>query len=208
MAEPEAFKKNLKKSYRGYKKYWGKLTEGWVGYVVYAVLGIFIAFLLNQALAFALSTDLPVVAVVSSSMQHDISTEANHYQWLEKNMDYNRSYVNSWPVKDGFLVGDLPIVQGSASIIGFFVSPSVNGKPDYRVGDVIVYSVPNQNVPIIHRIIKINSDGSYMTKGDHNPQLLPFEYAVKPEQIHGRVIFIIPKLGYFKVIVTRLIGGF
>lgn len=196
MAEPEAFKKNLKKSYRGYRKYWDKATEGWFGYVIYAVLGIFIAFLLNQALAFALTTDLPVVAVVSSSMQHDSSTGVNYYQWLEKNMGYNRSYVDSWPVKNGFLIGDLPIVQG------------VSNREVYKIGDVIVYSVPQQNVPIIHRIIKINSDGSYMTKGDHNPQLLPFEYSVKPEQIHGRVIFIIPKLGYFKVIVTRLIGGF
>jgi hypothetical protein len=194
MAEPEEFKKNLRKAYHGYKKYWNKLTSGLFGYVVYAALGIFLAFLLNQALAFALSTDLPVVAVVSNSMQHDSSTEVNHYQWLEKNMGYNRSYIDSWPIKDGFFVGDLPIVQ--------------NRQKDYKVGDVIVYSVPNQNVPIIHRIIKINPDGSYMTKGDHNPQLLPFEYSVKPQQIHGRVIFIIPKLGYFKVIVTKLIGGF
>jgi signal peptidase len=128
-------------------------------------------------------------------MEHDSLTEVNHYQWLEKNMGYNRSYVDSWPVKDGFNIGDLPIIQGKSG-------------NDYKVGDVVVYSIPNQNIPIIHRIIKINPDGTYMTKGDHNSQLLPFEYSVKPEQLHGKVIFIIPKLGYFKVIVTKLIGGF
>jgi len=210
MEGPEAFGKNMKKIDYDHENLWKKLTSGWFGYITYAVLGILIALLLNQALAFALSTDLPVVAVVSGSMEHDSSTPVNHYQWLEKNMGYNRSYVDSWPVKDGFLIGDLPIIQGkSPSITGFFVKTTpFESKPSYKVGDVIVYSVPNQNVPIIHRVIKINADGSYMTKGDHNPQLLPFEYSVKPDQIHGKVIFIVPKLGYFKVIATRLVGGF
>jgi hypothetical protein len=46
-----------------------------------------------------------------------------------------------------------------------------------------------------------------MTKGDHNSGLLPFETSVKKEQIKGRVIFIIPKLGYFKVIFHWIFGG-
>lgn len=208
MAGPEKFEKNLKKPSR-YKTGWDRLTSGWFGYVVYAALGIFIAFLMNQGLAFALSTDLPVVAVVSNSMEHDSSTQLNHYQWLESNMGYNKSFIDSWPVKGGFFVGDLPIVEGqSAGVSQYFIKIPQNKKLSYNVGDVIVYSIPNQNVPIIHRIVKINSDGSYMTKGDHNPQLLPFEYSVKPEQVHGKVIFIIPKLGYFKVIVSRITGGF
>jgi signal peptidase I len=193
MAEhEEMFKRN---KIRTFKQKFDKLTEGWFGYVVYAALGIIIAFLVNQALAFGLSTDKPVVAVVSGSMVHDSSTEVNHYQWLENNMGYSKSEINSWPIKDGFLVGDLPIIQGS------------NGNQNYKVGDVIVYSIPGQSIPIIHRIIKVNPDGSYMTKGDHNPTLLPFETSVKPEQVHGKVIFIIPKLGYFKVAVSRLTGG-
>ncbi|MHA1742627.1 MAG: signal peptidase I [Candidatus Heimdallarchaeota archaeon] len=191
--EPEEFKKIRRNS----KKIWKKLTAGWFGYVIYAALGILIAFLMNQALAFGLSTDLPVVAVVSNSMEHDSTTEVNHYQWLEKNMGYNRSYIDSWPLKDGFNIGDLPIIQGKH-----------NNHTQYKVGDVIVYSIPGQNVPIIHRIIKINPDGTYMTKGDHNSQQLPFEYSVKPEQIHGKVMFVIPKIGYFKVLVTRFLGGY
>ena len=169
-----------------------KMTEGPFGYFIYAVGGILIAFLLNQALAYGLSTDLPVVAVVSSSMTHDESTERVHYQWLEENLDYNRSYVDSWPISGGFLVGDLPIVAGADK---------------YNIGDVVVYSVPGQTVPIVHRIISVNPDGSFRTKGDHNGNLLSFEYSVREEQIHGKVIFIIPKLGYFKVALTRLVGA-
>jgi len=183
-------KKQEKKKLTLWQKF-DKLTEGWFGYVFYAFLGIVIAFLLNQGLAFALVTDYPVVAVVSDSMTHDATTEVVHYQWLQENLGYNREYVNSMPFSDGFLKGDMPIVQGSSS---------------YYVGDIIVFSTPNQGVPIIHRIIKINPDGTFMTKGDHNSMLLPFEKSIKPSQIHGKVIFIIPKLGYFKVAVSKLLG--
>jgi hypothetical protein len=161
-------------------------------YLPYIFGGAFAALTLKFILGIFLSTTVPGVSVLSGSMVHDESTEINHYQWLEKNIGYNRSYIDSWPIKDGFLVGDLPIVQG------------VN---DYKIGDVIVYDVPNQTIPIIHRIIKINPDGTYMTKGDHNSGLLPFEYSVKKDQIRGRVIFIIPKLGYFKVIFSWIFGG-
>lgn len=174
------------------KQKFNKITNGPFGYVIYAALGIMIAFLLNQGLAYALDTDLPVVAVISGSMTHDATTPQVFYQWLEDNMKYNQSYIDSWPIHNGFAIGDLPIIEGSSS---------------YQVGDVIVYSIQGQQVPIIHRIIKINSDGTYMTKGDHNPTLLPFEGVVRKEQIHGKVIFIIPKLGYFKVIESKLVGA-
>jgi len=167
-----------------------KMTQGWMGAVLYACLGILLAFIINQLLGFALSTDLPVVAVVSASMQHD-NAELTYYHWLEENMNYSREYISSWAVPTGFFVGDMPIVCGS---------------DEYKVGDVIVYSVPGQDFPIIHRIIKINPDGTYQTKGDNNLQQLPYELSVKKEQIHGKVIFIIPKLGYFKVFITKIFG--
>jgi len=181
-----------KYSFHSFRQKFNKMTAGPFGYFLYAIGGILIAFLLNQALAYALNTDLPVVAVVSSSMTHDESTERVHYQWLEENLDYNRSYIDSWPIRDGFLIGDLPIVAGS---------------DEYKIGDVVVYSIPGQPVPIVHRIISINTDGTFRTKGDHNSNLLPFEYSVQKGQIHGKVIFIIPKLGYFKVALTKLVGA-
>ena len=169
-----------------------KLMDGSLGYIVYAGAGVFIAFLLNQGLAVALDTNYPIVAVVSSSMTHDGTTEARHYQFLEKNFNYTREQIDSWPVKDGFPIGDLPIVVGSKN---------------YNVGDVVVYLIPGQKVPIIHRIVKQNADGSFMTKGDHNPDFLSFEKSVKQSQVQGKVAFIIPKLGYFKVILSEIFGG-
>ena len=177
-----------------------KHSEGFMGKVkssnilstlFYVFLGVGLALVVRQALAFGLATDMPVVAVVSASMQHDHALQT-HYQWLKANIGYDEAYVNSWPIPTGFLVGDMPIVQGADS---------------YIIGDVIVYSIPGSDVPIIHRIIKINADGTYQTKGDNNPQQNPpYEFSVSKEQIHGKVVAIIPKLGYVKVFTTRVFG--
>lgn len=167
-----------------------RLTEGWAGALFYIILGGIFALIANQLLALALSTDLPVVAVVSSSMQHD-NDDQTHYAWLESRLGYSREYINSWSIPTGFFVGDMPIVAGSNK---------------YHVGDVIVYSVSAQKYPIIHRIIKINDDGTYQTKGDNNSLQAQYEFSVRTDQIHGKVIFIVPKLGYIKVIVSRAFG--
>ena len=50
------------------KKKWDKLTEGWIGTIIYIIIGFLIAYGFNAALGYALSTDTPVVAVFSESM--------------------------------------------------------------------------------------------------------------------------------------------
>ena len=52
----------------GLKKTWNKYTEGWLGSIIYLVLGFVIAYLFNMGLGFAFNTDTPVVAVFSDSM--------------------------------------------------------------------------------------------------------------------------------------------
>lgn len=169
-----------------------KLTQGPLGNLFYALLGLLFAVIFYYGiLRFALATDLPMVAVVSNSMLHDSSVDNDYYQWLEKNLGYDEDYINSWPMSGGFAMGDMPIVKGS---------------DEYKVGDIVVYSVEGSRAPIIHRIIKINEDGTYQTKGDNNSGQLPYELSVDKEQIHGKVIFVIPKLGYFKVMLNKLLG--
>ncbi len=165
------------------------LTDTWWGNIL---LGFSAAVIFYYVILSAvLGNNTPVVAVVSSSMEHDSSLESDHYEWLEENLGYDRGYINSWSIANGFDVGDMPIVKG---------------RDKYKVGDVIVYSVEGINAPIIHRIIKINDDGTYQTKGDNNSGQLNYEFSVKPEQVKGKVIFIIPKIGYFKVLTNRLLG--
>jgi len=124
--------------------------------VLYIVFGVVLAFGINHTLAFALSTDMPVVAVESNSM---VPT-------------FNR--------------GDILILQG--------VPPE-----QLKTGDIIVFSPVSGQTPIVHRVIQINPDGTFQTKGDANTGQLPFEKKISPEQIHGKEIAIVPFLGWVKI---------
>ena len=130
--------------------------------VLYVALGIFLAFGVNQGLAFALSTDLPIVAVESNSM---VPT---------------------------FQKGDILALQG------------VN-QEDLQVGDIIVFDPPNRDIAVVHRIIKVNDDGTFQTKGDANSGQLPYERKISASSIHGKVVLIIPYLGWVKIGITEYI---
>lgn len=133
---------------------------------IYMAIGVLLAFGINQGMAFALTTDMPVVAVESYSMV---------------------------PV---FYKGDILVLQGM-------------GPNDYQVGDIIVYTVPGRSVPVVHRVMKINPDGSYQTKGDANTGPIDFkdsygniiysEQHIDEENVHGRVVLIVPYLGWVKI---------
>jgi signal peptidase I len=79
----------------------------------------------------------------------------------------------------------------------------VDALRDVKVGDVIVFDVPTQPIPLVHRVVAINnSDGEiyFTTKGDNNPYVLQVEGYIKPAQIRGRVVFVIPKIGYLSLL--------
>jgi signal peptidase I len=100
--------------------------------------------------------------------------------------------VESNSMVPAFYRGDILILRGeNASLL--------------KVGDVIVYSPEGQSVPIVHRIISINQDGSFQTKGDANAGQLSFEKHISPSEIHGVVIFIIPYVGWIKIAVTSYV---
>ena len=157
--------------------------------VGYIYLGIGAAYFLNYGLGSLFGTDLPVVAVVSDSMTHDSLTPLNHYQFLERNFGYTEEVIDSWPLKNGFLKGDVLVVVGAK-------------KDELKIGDVIVYDIEGQSTPIVHRIIRLN-DGQIITKGDHNPNYDPW----KLTNIHGKAVFVIPYLGWPKLLLTQMWGA-
>jgi signal peptidase I len=124
--------------------------------VFYIILGVLLAIGINWGLAFALGTDMPVVAVESNSM---IPT---------------------------FSAGDILVLQGVQS-------------SDLKIGDIIVFSPGPEQTPVVHRIIAVNPDGTFQTKGDNNNGQLPFERSIAASQIHGRAMLIIPYLGWLKI---------
>jgi len=142
------------------------IHEGTLGTIFYVAIGVFLALGINQGLALALSTDMPVVAVESNSM---IPT---------------------------FYKGDILIIQG--------VSDPDLYQDFLEIGDVIVFSPESKAIPIVHRIIDKNPDGTFQTMGDaNNGRQLPSEKRIEPSQIHGKMLFIIPFLGWIKIGATE-----
>jgi signal peptidase I len=88
-----------------------------------------------------------------------------------------------------FSRGDILILRGAVA-------------SDLKIGDIIVYSPDSRSVPIVHRIIAINDDGTFQTKGDANSGQLPFEKRILPNQIHGMVLVVVPYAGWIKIAVT------
>ena len=156
----------------------------------YILLGVVAAYLLNFGLGLVLGTDLPVVAVVSDSMTHDVTTPLRHYEFLEEKYGYTQETIDSWPITGGFLKGDALVVVGTKT-------------DELKPGDVIVYDIEGQKTPIVHRIVKIENGTDITTKGDHNPSQDPW----KPSKIHGKAVAVVPFLGWPKLLLTTTLGG-
>ncbi len=92
-----------------------------------------------------------------------------------------------------FYRGDILIVKGA-------------GEKDLDIGDVIVFSVPDRKIPIVHRIVAKNEDNTYQTKGDANQGQHPWEKSVGMTQIKGKEVFILPLLGWVKIGITEVIS--
>lgn len=98
--------------------------------------------------------------------------------------------VQSESMVPTFYKGDMLLLQGAV-------------QEDINVADIIVFSVDERSIPIVHRVVKINEDGTFQTKGDANTAQLPFETKISYDRIHGKVMYIIPYLGWVKIGLTE-----
>jgi len=89
-----------------------------------------------------------------------------------------------------FSAGDILVLQGADSL---------------KVGDIIVFSPADGQTPVVHRIIEVNPDGTFQTKGDANSGQLPFEKSISAEQVHGKAVLIVPYLGWLKLGMMQLV---
>lgn len=117
------------------------------------------------------------------------------------------------------LNGVLPVVLSTKSPLMVVVSESmtptlnvgdiiiVRGEDSYKVHDIIVYHTSLYSKPIVHRIIGIKN-GYFITKGDHNqfsdPGTIAPRQGVSSNDVQGKVVFVVPKLGYPKYLLSRL----
>ena len=158
---------------------------------------ILVKFVIYPGFGFLLSTNYPIVAVVSSSMEHN---GLNFEEWWNKNKnwyeDNNIRKEDFKSFRNGFNKGDIMVLKG--------VEPK-----DIKTADVVVYENPAYRNPIIHRIVEINQeDGKYyfIAKGDNN--FSPDNYPVTEKQIErtGKAVIRIPLLGWIKIWFVSLFG--
>ncbi|MCD6465971.1 signal peptidase I [Candidatus Bathyarchaeota archaeon] len=102
-------------------------------------------------------------------------------------------------------VGDLLIVQGGLSGEDIYADP--------KNGDIIVFRRPyDANEFIVHRAIEKKYDERrhlwlFKTKGDNNLSPDPWGW-ISEKEIIGKVIFVIPYLGYIKIYLGNRYGIF
>lgn len=168
---------------------------------------LFIVFVFYPLLGASLSTDFPIVAIQSGSMEHDGSFDDwwNDFAYCEKvactqgqfynSIGISKSEFKEFDFANGFNTGDVMIVKG---------------KDEYDLGDVIVFQTKDPT-PIIHRIIEkrvVDGEVIYSTKGDHNAGSIfartPYgtfidELNIRPNQIYGKAVFVIPYVGWIKI---------
>ena len=71
---------------------------------------------------------------------------------------------------------------------------------DVKIGDVIVFDRPkNHDKVIVHRVVAVVDDDpkTLRTKGDNNQNsIVGTDYPITTEEYHGKVIYVIPQVGF------------
>jgi signal peptidase I len=198
----------------------------WIVNIILAF--ILIKFIVYPGLGFALYTSHPVVAVVSSSMEHKtvLSCLDREFQLspvYSCDVEELRMCGNSYEKKTSFSFDRYWEECGgwykdkAISKEQFYEFPFRNGfnkgdimilrglnAEDVKNGDVIVFSSIRSD-PIIHRVVSKTVDGEllFQTKGDNNQASIESnlldETKITEDAIIGKAVFRIPFLGYIKI---------
>ncbi len=189
----------------------------WIVNIILAF--VLIKFIVYPLLGFFLGTSFPIVAVISGSMDHDLSGNnicgkfPLNYRgnfdgywsacgsWYEER-GITKDEFSSFKLSNGFNKGDIIVLYG---------------KDEIEVGDILVFWAQNPSIkrdPIIHRVIEIkdSADGKiYTTKGDHNPGSIQDnvinEASITEDRVIGTALFKIPLLGYIKIIAVSIMSA-
>ncbi len=174
-------------------------------WIIPIAIAIILVIVFYSFLSFVLKTNFPLVVVVSRSMEHAENIDKKYYKYFE-NLGYNIAQINQFPIKHGFGIGDVLVIMK---------------QEKYNVGDVIafvpkchqtlecLYEPACKGIPIVHRIVKINDDNTYMTKGDNNEDLIRkcfSEEKIESDWIEGKVIFVLPKIGLIRYLIYKILN--
>ena len=196
----------------------------WVVNIILAL--IVIQFIIYPSLTAITGSALPVVAVVSGSMEHKgvgvCGEEINgicidrNSEWLEMcGVRVDKKYfllTEFWDTCGSYYESNnityeqftsFPFARGFDTGDVMFIKKY---EPDeLRIGDVVIF-ISNTGKPIIHRIISFNNttdDFLFTTKGDHNqfsnPGPSDREIDITYDEYVGSAVFRVPYVGYVKI---------
>src|SRR3989338_11273750 len=119
--------------------------------IIDIVIAFAAAWIFYQLLAVVTGTPMPIVSVVSDSMYH---RPVFDQWWGEKGSFYasygiNKQQFLDFPNPNGLARGDLLVVI----------------KDDVNVGDIVIFQTSSAPFTIVHRVVRVNSDGTLETKG-------------------------------------------
>ena len=104
-----------------------------------------------------------------------------------------------------------PSMVPSINVLDVVVTMRVNNPEDLKKGDIITFNSTDyrySGVLVTHRIVDIEktSSGEYLftTKGDNNNT--PDSSRISFNEIYGRVLFRIPKIGYIQYYLSSILG--
>ncbi|MDO8740837.1 MAG: signal peptidase I [Candidatus Woesearchaeota archaeon] len=171
----------------------------WIVNIILAF--VLIKFIVYPGLGLVLGTSHPIVAVVSSSMEHHQqfdewwasralceSGACNQGQFYAK-YNVTKEDFQKYPFAKGFNIGDIMFLRKA-------------DPKSVKMGDIIVFRSPYRSDPIIHRVIKKWTDGNiyyFRTKGDNNAGHVQDELQITEAQLVGKTLFRVPYLGYVKI---------
>ena len=186
------------------KKLWHFIWEedsvwSWIANIILAF--VLIKFVLYPGLGALLGTPFPIVAVVSSSMEHSGSFEA----WWSGEFDCRNGAnirQSEYYVRFGITQDDFADYMFTNGFNKGDIMVLINPEP-VEVGQVVVYTSSNNALryPIIHRVVSIKDD-SLITKGDNNCKEDPI---IQKKDLVGKAVLRIPLLGYVKIWFVQLL---
>lgn len=194
----EIIEKVIEKIKEGWNFIWYKDTlASWIFSLI--LIFIIIKFIFFPLLSLTLGSSMPLVVVESTSMHHStgffgkvLGLESNFNEWWEEKSNWydsrgiDKEEAKEWPLNTGLEMGDIVVITGYS---------------DLEVGDIIIFKA-NKRHPVIHRIVDVG-DNYYETKGDNNDKQLSSEKRITEDQILGKAVFRIPKIGWVKLIMIE-----
>lgn len=165
---------------------------------------------LNEFLSSILNLILPFIVIMYCSRYVDNSKKVKGQLTTRKTIKMSDLALTGATVLIAFVILGI----GPYKLIGIetgSMSPKIKigdavvidkncDKSNLKEGDVVAY-LNHEGLTIVHRIIKINSDKTYITKGDYN-NVADSDY-VSGEQIQGKVKFKIPWIAYPAIMFKR-----